>query len=169
MRLNKISIIAIIFFAIFYLMVGAVMADVEREILSQQQDAQGTIEIHTQWKVDGVEVPHFDRQGNPIKEDGKFYWTTRHSFFQFGSMTKAGKIAFIEKELDEFGKDIIKKEFTRIENKKLVDGELQDLVGRKKIITEAEIEVDNDGDHATDKIWVIKKDGTKVSEKNPTP
>lgn len=136
-----------------------VFADVTAEVLSYKIDDNGNIEVHTQYKIDGVEV-----QSRYPQENGKYYWVTRYAASNFGSMTEAQIKRRILSEIDSQTNALVVKSFIEKENQNIINNKLGTLVGSTVTKTQAEIGVDNDGDNKADKIWVVKTDGSKIEK-----
>ena len=137
-------------------------ADVTAEVLSYKLDDNGNIEVHTQYKIDGVE-----QQSRYPQENGKYYWVTRYVASTFGSMTEAQIKARILSEIQDQVNALGQQKFLKKANKNIVDTKLGTLVGATVAQTTFEIGVDNNGDHKTDKIWTVNTAGEKLSEKDP--
>lgn len=146
-----------------------VNADVTAEILSHKIDDNGNIEVHTQYKIDGVEVPSRYPQ-----EDGKYYFVTRYDASVFGGMNENQIKDRILNGRTTDGADSIKsqcdslliKSFLNKENKDIADNKMKTLPGSTISSSQADIGVDTDGDGKSDKIWVVKTDGTKIEKNN---
>lgn len=151
-----------VIFLVMILVSSTVFADVVAEVLSYKIDQNGNIEVHTQYKIDGVEVP----SRYPL-EDGKHYLVTRYQANSFGSMTNDQIKQRILKEIEEHAKSLTQEGFIKKANQDIMDNKLGSLVGSKVLITDAEIGVDNDGDNKIDKVWTVNTKGEKLSEKNP--
>ena len=142
------------------LIAAPAMAEVTWEILSVKQDVNGNIEVHTQYKVDGVE-----QISRYPQEDGKYYWVTRFNAQNFIGMSDAEIKARIEIDCKEFADYLQKSNWMQVETDKIAESHLNGLVGSKGKVTQSEIEVDTDGDNKVDKIFTVKSTGEKVSEK----
>jgi len=147
------------FLIMFFVLFPAIcFADVTAEVLSTTLDARGNIEVHTQYKVDGVEVV------SPYpKEDGKSYYVTRYSVQNFSGMTDAEKLARINQDLQAYGEQLIRKPYQN-EAVQLVKDANADLIktdffktlaGKKVTITEAKMQLDTDFNGKPDKEWTM--------------
>ena len=154
--------IALLAFYSILIMAGVSFADVTAEVLSYKIDDNGNIEVHTQYKVDGVEV-----QSRYPQENGKYYWVTRYVASTFGSMTDVQIKDRILSEIKEQVNALGQQEFLKKANKNIVDTKLGTLIGSTDTQSTFEIGVDNDGDHKTDKTWTVNTKGEKLSEKDP--
>jgi len=135
-------------------------ADVTAEIISYKIDQNGNIEVHTQYKIDGVEVVSRYPQ-----ENGKYYWVTRYTASAFGNMTEPQIIARIMKEIDDESGALLLESYVKKINQTIATTKLGTLTGSKLTKTQADLKVDNDGDGKADQIWTVTSDGRKLSER----
>lgn len=154
------KMILIIIFLIF-IFPSLIFADVTAEILSYKIDDNGNIEVHTQYKIDGVEV-----QSRYSQEDGKYYWVTRYVASTFGNMTDVQIKERILSEIKEQMNALGQQSFLKKANEDIVNNRLKTLVGSTAIQSQFDIGVDNDGDHKVDKTWTVNTKGEKLSEKD---
>lgn len=148
-----------IIFLILMFSVSPIFADVTAEVLSYKIDQNGNIEVHTQYKVDGIEV-----QSRYPQENGKYYWVTRYDSHNFGDMNDEQIKQRILADVESQSESLIAQTFKKKENQKIVDGKLGTLVGAKITKTQAEVSVDNDGDNKADEVWTVDTE-EKISEK----
>lgn len=145
---------------------GNVFADVTAEVLSYKIDDNGNIEVHTQYKIDGVEV-----QSRYPQENGKYYWVTRYDAANFGSMGDADIKSFIQEDLKSNAEKFLINYFIKKENAKLIGQKFTDatISGLTATATEAKIQVNNDNDNLAEEEWTVKTSGEIIKESIVTP
>lgn len=150
--------------AILLLSVPA-FAEVTAEVISYKIDGNGNIEVHTQYKVDGVEVV----SRYPL-ENGKYYWVTRYDAVNFGSMTDAEIKQHILDDLKRNAEGFIARDFIKEENAKIVSQRFEsiELVGSLAVALDAKILIADQKTGVAKEEWTVKTDGTKTV-KDMTP
>lgn len=159
----------LLIFALIFISTQA-MADVTGEIISVKKDTNGNIEVHTQYKIDGVEVV-----SNYPQENGKYYWVTRYSVQNFFGMSDVEKQGRIDIDVKTFAESLITKPFipeliqiVKDANATLIETNLfKQMAGHIVNTKEAKILIDTNFDKVPDTEWVVKTDGTKVETPIP--
>lgn len=127
-------------------------ADVTAEIISKKIDENGNIEIHTQYKIDGVEV-----QSNYPPDSGKYYFVTRYSFLNFVNLSDDDKKNRILSDISSYAKGLIERTYSKKTNEELIkDNFLINIVGQSITETESTIKINPTLEYK------VKTDGTKT-------
>lgn len=155
-------------FVLGFLMVAQwAVADVTRKVISIKQDENGNLEVHTQYKVDGVEV--VSRYLTEPCDDGQCYiWVTRYDAVNFINpdgtfMDDAQKVEFIGNQVDKFSDSLIRKTFVQKKNLEIKDAGIKDLIGSTKTIQSSVIELKDKDKNITATVE-LKTDGTLSSK-----
>ena len=150
--------IALLAFYSILIMAGVSFADVTAEVLSYKIDDNGNIEVHTQYKIDGVEV-----QSRYPQENGKYYLVTRYDAGNFINTTEAEIQNRILSDVKAHAEAVGNKEWIKKNTQDIFKNRLTGVAGSKVTSVESRIRVDTNGDNITDEVWTVKTDGTKIS------
>jgi len=146
-----------ILFLLFFLICSFSYAGVTGEVLAVDRDDNGNIRVKTQYKIDGVEV-----KSRYPKLNGKYYWVSRYRSHNFADMTDLEIKNRILRDVRKHSENLITDTFFRVDNERIINNNLPNLIGSMIIRNQSKVLIDIDGDNVFDKEWTVKTDGTKT-------
>ena len=152
----------------FLMMACPAWADVTAKIISFKLDDNKNIEVHTQYKIDGVEV--VSRYPQESCDDGLggttqcYIWVTRYQVLNFvnpdGTLMSDAEIKDkIILDLQQFENALIQKTYLEKKNQEIFETNLKTIVGTLDSLTSSTITLkDSTGKETT--TLEVKTDGT---------